>query len=184
MGVGLDVNTTGGPEYTRMLRSAGPRDNPRIMSLALRQIALLTQSISTREKIHAGGRSVPLPRALTSRTGTGRRSIRTDFSKLPGEAAVGSDLKYMSAHEEGGSFSVKASKVGPSKVKSHKRTKAFGKTFSPFKVPAHTRKAHSRKAHTLKLPRRAWLEPAVDDVVPRRAEEIVAKNWQERLGVL
>lgn len=172
MAVGIKTTTTGGKEYTRAISSASLRDNPKILSTGFRKLGLLVQSVAAREKIHPGGRSKPLPRALTSRTGTGRRSIRTDFSRLPGEVSIGSDLKYMAAHEQGGTFSVKAATVA-----AHTRTKAFGKTFKPFKVPSHT-----RKAHTLRLPRRAWLEPAVDAVVPARSEEIFARTWEERIG--
>ena len=76
MAVSIKTETSGGPEYTRALKSASLRNNPKILSVGFRKIGLLVQSVAAREKIHPGGRGVPLAHALTSRTGTGRRSIR------------------------------------------------------------------------------------------------------------
>jgi len=171
MAVGVKTELKGAVEYSRQLTSLIPSKNPKIRAVGLRALALEVQTVSAREKIKRGGKGAPLKSKLTSRTGTGRRSIRTDFSRLPGQSAVGTDLRYMAAHEKGGAFSVKASTVS-----AHTRTKAFGKTVKPFKVPKY-----KRKAYTLNLPKRPFIEPAVDQVVPSRAQQIFLRAW-EKLG--
>lgn len=158
-------------KYQRALNDLIPSGNPEIQSRALKKVALLVQSVASREKIKRGGKGAPLKNKLTSRTGTGRRSIRVDRSGLPSSISIGSDLGYMAAHEKGGTFSVRKSTVA-----AHTRTRAFGKKFKPFKVPSHT-----RKAHKIKLRRRAWLEPAIEDVVPQRAQVIFANEWEGRI---
>lgn len=173
MAVGIRISVSGGDKYGRALKRLTPSQNAKVKSDGLRKIALEVQRIAAGEKIIRGGKQAPHRSRLTSRTGTGRRSIRTNFSGLPNVSVVGSDLIYMAVHEQGGPFSFRASTV-----RSHTRRVAFGKRLAPFTVPSHT-----RRAHTARYPRRQWLEPAVDDVVPRKSERIMAEFWERQAGV-
>lgn len=166
------IRTTviGADAFVGAMKRGDPERNPEIFSRSLRRITLLTQKIAAQEKMKRGGQGAPLPNKLTSRTGTGRRSISTDFGALPRAASVGSSLNYMRVHEEGGTFVASLARVG-----AHTRTVVFGRTVSPFTVPAYTRSGYS-----FKMPRRAWLEPAVDDVLPR-APDIAAEEWERAI---
>ena len=170
--VSINVGVKGDKEYKKAVFRTQPRNNRSITGAGVRAVALKTQSISTRTKIHPGGSSKPLSHAITSRTGTGRRSVRVNFSLNAGWAEVGSDLRYMAVHESGGTFTIKSHTVAK-----HTRTVAFGKKFAPFTVPAY-----KVKSHKAKFPKRAWLEPAVDEVLPR-APGICVNIWAQKSKV-
>ena len=149
------------------LARLSPDKNPRVLSRSLRRIALETQARAT-NKIRRGGSLRPAPSVLTSRTGTGRRSISTDLGSLPHSATVGSNLGYMALHEEGGSITRPAHSVV-----AHTRTVAFGRKLPRFNVPGY-----SVRAHSARYPARPWLSPAVDEMVPDRASAIVVDEWE------
>jgi hypothetical protein len=171
MPVGIKATVTGGKAYEAALKKLSPRENAKVKSLGLRAIAVAVQENAAKFQMYPGGKGPPRARQLTSRTGTGRRSIRTNFSKLPGESQVGSDLKYMAAHEAGGQFTIKAHSV-----RQHTRKFAFGRKLAPFTVPTFMRKAHSAT-----FPKRPWLEPAVDEIVPSKAERIMVDFWERQV---
>lgn len=167
MAVTIRATVAGGERFQQALRNASPKTNPRFISQLLRAVALRTQAVAAGDKIRRGGSGPALPDRLTSRTGTGRRSISTNLSPLPRAAEVGSDLSYMAVHEIGGRINVPGTTV-----QSHTRTVAFGRKVAPFTVPSHRRRAHSAR-----YPARPWLQPAVDDVVAE-APEIGARIWE------
>ena len=171
MPVSMKVTVTGGKEFEDALRRLPPRENAKVKSLGLRAVALAVQANAAKLQMFPGGKGPPRANQLTSRTGTGRRSIRTNFAKLPGESQVGSDLKYMAAHEAGGQFTIKSHSV-----REHTRKFAFGKKLAPFKVPTFTRKAHSAT-----FPKRPWLQPAIDEIVPSKAERIMVDFWERQV---
>ena len=162
----IRTELVGADKLIEAFRRLNPEANPAPVGRAMRRIGLETQARAT-NKMRRGGSLAPAPSVLTSRTGTGRRSISTDFGSLPFVVAVGSPLEYMAVHESGGTVSVPAHSV-----RQHTRTVAFGRTVKPFTVPSHT-----RRAHTARFPRRPWLEPAVDEMVPERASQIIVDEW-------
>ncbi len=166
MSVGVRVEIDGAQRLAAEFARLNPTANPAPVGRAMRRIGLETQRIAT-GKIRRGGGLKPAPSVLTSRTGTGRRSISTDFSSLPFTVRVGSDLAYMAVHEFGGSVN-----VPDHSVRSHTRTVVFGRTVAPFTVPQF-----NVSSHTARYPRRAWLQPAVDEMVPTRAQAIIVKEW-------
>lgn len=95
-----------------------------------------------------GERLGVLPNKLTSRSGTLRRSINTDHTRLPGRGSVGTPLRYGAAHELGYTDTVQ--------VRAHKRKNK--KSRKSHKVRAHTRK--------MDLPARPFLKPALEAVSP------------------
>tara|TARA_Y100000310_G_scaffold336656_1_gene421795 strand:+ start:807 stop:1346 length:540 start_codon:yes stop_codon:yes gene_type:complete len=175
MALGVRTKLTGGEALARALERAHP-SSQRIAGDVLRKLALHTAKIAAEDKIKRGGVrkfafgvgvSKPLPNKLTSRTGTGRRSIGVNLAPLPNAAEVGSDLEYMAVHEAGGRINI------PRKfVKAHFRTVAFGRKVGRFRVGGFYVNPH--KAN---YPRRPWLEPAVDDVL-REAPRIAARIWE------
>ncbi len=155
-------------KFTRALRSTSPRENVKIVSDLLRTLAFNTQSIAAQKKIIRGGSGPAVKGKLTSRTGTGRRSIGVDLSGAPRFAEVGSSLGYMALHETGGRVNI------PRKfVKGHFRTQAFGKTFDRFRV-----KGFFVNPHKANFPPRPWLAPAVKDAL-KNAPNIAVKIWEQ-----
>ena len=93
----------GDRELRRVIRGIDPETNPRYIRQALRKGGLLIQRNAARKQIKPGGKGPPERTRLTSRTGTGRRSIRVDRGGLTNFFVdIGSDLKYMQLHEVGG----------------------------------------------------------------------------------
>ncbi len=164
----LSVQVTGAAELQAAFDKFTPSKNPRFVSNSLKRITLEVQTNAASFQIRRGGGLAPAPTVLTSRTGTLRRAISTDFGGLPFKATVGNTLKYAALHESGGRVNV------PRKfVKGHFRTKAFGKTFPRFRV-----KGFFVNPHKATFPKRPWLQPAVDAIVPRRAQAIVIEEWE------
>jgi len=85
--------------FERALKMSSPRKSPEIVRELLTQLALRNAAISASKHMKRGGKQPPVPGILTSRTGTGRRSIRVNLSGLPRVAETGSDLIYMAFHE-------------------------------------------------------------------------------------
>ncbi len=170
----IRVEVVGAEKLLAAFQRVNPTANPQPVGRALRRIALETQAKAT-NKIRRGGSLKPARGVLTSRTGTGRRSISTDFSSLPFTSKVGSTLGYMALHEGDGGAGTTVN-VPSHAVKSHTRTVVFGRTVSPFSVPGYTVRAHSAR-----YPRRPWLEPAVDEMVPDRASTIIVQEQEAAL---
>lgn len=165
------VSVTGIQEVSDLLKRIDPKTAPAIIRDSLRKSALRVQAVAASESLIRGGKQAPHPTRLTSRTGTGRRSIGTDFGELPIRVSVGSALQYMALHERGGSVLVPGSIV-----RAHRRNTAFGKRVKPFTVPQHYRSAHSAT-----YPARPWLAPALDkvrDEVPG----IFLREWTRIVG--
>lgn len=157
----LTVKIEGFRELERRLQKMNPKKTPVILKRGLTRVALQIQKNAQKEQIKSGGggkrnASAPLPNRLTSRTGTGRRSIRVNRGPLPRAIEIGTDLRYMAAHERGGTFTRRSTRVAE-----HQRVFAFGRRVSSFTVPSHTRKAHS-----VKMPKRPFLIPAYRQVQP------------------
>lgn len=154
----VKVTVVGGEEVRRMLRRLSPAQNQAIFRKSLTDCARLVASNARTKQIMGGGQKAkgvqikPHPTRLTSRTGTLRRSISTNWYRKPEAIDIGSDLKYGAVHEHGYS--------GPVTIKEHTRKirQAFGRRITPREVTVH---AHSRIKVT--YPRRPFLEPAVDD---------------------
>lgn len=146
------------------------KKNSRFVGRFLRRMVLEVQRNAAQEQMIRGGGGPPHPSRLTSRTGTGRRSISVNLAPLPLAAEVGSDLAYMALHETGGLVSVPSTQV-----QSHIRKVVFGRTVAPFTVPAFTRGAFTYRAR-----KRPWLAPAVDAVL-RRAPDIAVSLWEREL---
>lgn len=79
------------------------RQGRRTVGRGLDRMAFRVLDNATRVQIIRGGKGPPHPTRLTSRTGTGRRSIRVNRSGAF-ERSVGTDLVYMGVHELGGRF--------------------------------------------------------------------------------
>lgn len=165
MTIGISVKVIGVDKLLAHYQRVNPKANPEIFGRTLRRIVLETQELAANNLIR-GGSQAPVSGKLTSRTGTGRRSIGVDFGSLPLSASVGSTLKYMAVHETGGTFSVPSHQVGE-----HTRTVVFGRKVAPFRVPSYTVSGHSAR-----YPARPWLGPAVDKMVPTRAAEILRQE--------
>jgi hypothetical protein len=171
--VAITVKTSGLNELQADLRRLNPKENVQITSKGFEDIAFAIQRNAANKQIVAGGRGKknavpPLPSKLTSRTGTGRRSIRVNRGPLPRAIEIGTDLKYMSLHEVGGSADHKTGVV-----REHKRKVVFGKKVKPFIVPAHF-----RSGYTADYPKRSFLEPAYEAIRPRMGE-IIVKAWRK-----
>ena len=67
---------------------------------ALDTMGFKVQANAATKQIRRGGSGPPHPTRLTSRTGTGRRSIRVNRRALA--RIIGSDIIYMRVHELGG----------------------------------------------------------------------------------
>ncbi len=107
----IKIRVDGGANLTRVMNNIDPSRNPEFVRRALIKGGLLVQKNAAEKQIKRGGRAKPLPNKLTSRSGTGRRSIRTDRSGLPRFFVdIGSDLKYMQLHETGGTVTRRSSK--------------------------------------------------------------------------
>ena len=170
MTIGIRVQMVGVENLLAAYQRVNPKANPEIFGRTLKRIALETQELAANNLIR-GGSQAAVSGKLTSRTGTGRRSIGVDFGSLPLSASVGSHLKYMAVHETGGTFSVPSHQVAE-----HTRTVVFGRKVAPFKVPSFTRGGHSAT-----FPARPWLGPAIDRMVPTRAEEILRQEIEGEL---
>ena len=165
-----DVTVVGIDEWIAALRNANPALRRVITGKALRVMAVETQTFAKTEAIIRGGSAPPVLRKLTSRTGRGRSSIRTDFSKLPRAAEVGSTLKYMALHETGGTVNRPATTV-----QQHMRNVLFGQRVKPFSVGPYT-----RRGGRAKYPARPWLAPSVARTV-QRGPRIVELVWLESI---
>lgn len=159
-GLTTTIRVEGIGRFFDALARLSPQQRPELARSFLLSAALLIQRHAAEDTIIRGGKGPPHPTRLTSRTGTGRRSISVDRSGLPSFIAVGSDLGYMALHETGGTVHMPATEVSEST-----RSVAFGRRVAPFKVPAHL-----RRGHFALYPPRPWLAPAVDLSYP----EIVA----------
>lgn len=173
MAFALKTEIRGGKEYVRGLKSVNPKLNPKAKSQGLKKIGFEVARVSAKLHMVAGrSKTAPaLPRKLTNRSYMSVGSIAVNLGRLPNEVQVGSHLKHMAVHERGGTVSFPAKSV-----RAHTRNKAFGRKVKPFTVPAHT-----VSGYTARFPRRAWLEPGVDEVVPRRAEQIMAAMWERQV---
>lgn len=154
--VQVKVTLRGSQQLDAALRRISPANAPQILSRSLRKIGLQIAKVAKDETIIRGGRQRPHPTKLTSRSGTGRRSIRTDLTRLPRAVSIGSDLVYMAVHETGGTFTVPRHNV-----RTHRRTVAFGRRVAPYVVGPFERGPYSAR-----FPRRSWLAPAVRKVRP------------------
>ncbi len=163
MPVTVRATIVGGRELQARLAKLNPKQNRQIMTYALKNIAVVGMRDAKKRHILARGKRPPVARRLTSRTGTGRRSIGLNLGG-PVFAEYGTDLGYMAMHEEGGTFPVKQSLV-----REHTRRKAFGKRRKAFTVPMHTRKAHS-----MRVPPRPFLEPSMA-MMEKRGPDILLK---------
>ena len=169
----ISVNVSGLKSVQAALKRANPKANTQIPAKFFTRVAGEIQRNAKDKQIAGGGRGkgkalVALPRKLTSREGTLRRSIRVNRGPLPWAVEVGTDLGYGAVHEFGGRFSIPSANVA-----SHTRNVAFGKKVKPFTVPAHT-----RKAHTAKYPKRAFMQPALDAITPRMGK-ILVDVWKK-----
>lgn len=170
MPVQIRASIVGSEELRRRLARLNPKKNKRIMSEALKKCAAIGQADAAKKQIIRGGKGRPHPTRLTSRKGTGRRSIRINLGG-PVFAEYGTDLKYMAAHEFGGTFDV------PSVwVRSHSRRVAFGKKRKRFTVPGHL-----RMGHEMKIPPRPFLAPSLDIVI-RHGPDILLKALERHAG--
>lgn len=145
-------------EVGRAFRDLDFRSGPgrSAFSSALDEMALKVQENATRSQIIRGGSERPHPSRLTSRTGTGRRSVRVN--RAAGLVRdIGTDLVYMGLHELGGVAS-----IGPTTIPRHTRRVVFGRTVRPFSVGPY-----QRAGYTARFPRRAYLEPALEAMTPR-----------------
>lgn len=167
MAIELSVRVVGLEALRRGIRDLTPAQNESIQRNVLRKLALITQRDAAQNQMKRGGKAPPIRGKLTSRTGTGRRSIRTNFGELPRQTSVGSDLKYMALHEEGGTVS-----IGSHTVRRHTRRVAFGRNVKPFQVGPYTRGPYSAT-----YPKRPWLRPAVD-VAVRQGPDLLRREWE------
>lgn len=182
--IAVTVSVTGIEAVRKVLALVSPAQSPAIIRDALRKSALRVAAVAAKDEIIRGGKQPPHPTRLTSRTGTGRRSIGVDFphtdpeiatigSQLrPSSVRIGSFLGYMALHETGGEVLVRGAIV-----RAHMRKSAFGKRRKPFQVPQHYRSAHSAN-----FPARPWLAPAVTKV-EREMPAIFLSTWKRIAGV-
>jgi hypothetical protein len=154
----------------RVIRNISPKNNSDFVQAALVTSALLVQDNAAFHQIIRGGKDAPVKKRLTSRSGTGRRSIRVDRKKEL-FIEIGSDLIYMKNHETGGTFLVPAHNV-----RSHKRKNSLARRGKRIV----TVKAHRRKSHNIKFPARPFLLPALD-AVEGQFEGIFAAEWQKQI---
>lgn len=103
------VQIVGTEELSRRLANLNPQQNKRIVRPALREMMLLSLRTSAREFIYPGGGGPPKAGILTSRTGTLRRSLASNFSlddvglRHPTAPFIegGTRLIYGAVHEKG-----------------------------------------------------------------------------------
>lgn len=156
---GVRVETRGNARYREAIQVGGSvRLRAAPTGRALKRIAFETQG-KAQNKLRRGGSLAPAPSVLTSRTGTGRRAIGVDLASLPTSAATGSALGYMAGHETGGNFRVRA----------QRRRSRKGNV-------------HRVRAHRRRVPKREWLRPAVDDIIPNRASAILVEEHERELA--
>ena len=140
----LETEVDGDEQVRRVLTNINPGKHPAFVKRALTKSGLLVQRNAALKQMIRGGRQAPAPTKLTSRTGTGRRSIRVDRSGLRQfYVDIGSDLRYMQLHETGGLV--------------------------------------SRRGHSFRMPRRAYMAPAlaaVQDSFPA----VFTKEWSKELA--
>ena len=98
----VSLSLWGERELVRSLRRIDPTKRAGLMRGWLLESGFSVQRSAQREQMISGGSALPHPKRLTSRTGTGRRSITLDRSELPRAVNVGTGLGYMALHEEGG----------------------------------------------------------------------------------
>jgi phage gpG-like protein len=156
--VALEVSVAGQKKLARLMSRLDPkRHGEQWQRAALLRAALLVQRVAAQKKIKRGGEGKPLPHVLTSRTGTLRRSIGVDRGPLPGAVDVGTALKYGGVHETGGVFGIPRHTVA-----AHARRMAFGRRVAAFNVGPF-----SRGPYSARFPKRPFLVPALEDIVPR-----------------
>lgn len=96
----LRVVIEGEDKVQRLIDRSNIRTHPQAVGELLDRLGVMTQSEAQQNGLIRGGvPGVVHPTKLTSRTGTGRRSIRVDRKELPRAVEVGSDLIYMRVHE-------------------------------------------------------------------------------------
>lgn len=162
MPVVMGVSVQGDKALARLMSRVDPkRHGVQWQRAALLRAGFLLQKVAAQKKIRRGGAtkkgaSRPLLGVLTSRTGTLRYSIGVDRGPLPRAVEVGSDLKYAGVHETGGTFGIRSHFVDE-----HTRTMAFGRRVGSFTIPRHFRMGHDAR-----FPKRPYLVPALDEVIP------------------
>ena len=103
----VTVKLIGGARLREDLDRLDPSQNRTIIEPALNEGMLLALRHAARDHIHAGGKGPPLPKILTSRTGTLRRSIARSVTKVRRTSVSdffiegGSHLVYALVHEKG-----------------------------------------------------------------------------------
>ncbi len=156
----LTVKLVGSAALEKRIKELSPKQNRDIVEPALLESMLLSLRISAREKIGAGGKGAAKAKKLTSRTGSLRGSLESDFAidragLSRGFVEGGTNLVYGSVHETGGTFAVpahsRANRVNPGR--------------------------HDVKAHTITFPPRPFLAPGLEDA-PRQFESIFEKHWR------
>ena len=99
----IQAKLIGGKEPQRRLDKMDPEKNARITTPALLEGGQLIARIAAREKILPGGGGPPRPDILTSRTGTLRRSLTSNFAVQLNRRLrfvdVGTHLLYGAVHE-------------------------------------------------------------------------------------
>ena len=161
MASNIRIKVEGVERVKSVLRGIDPSKNSAFVRRALVKGGLLVQREAALNQIKRGGKGPSLRDRLTSRTGTGRRSIRVDrggLSKFFVE--IGSDLEYMKVHETGGTFQRRA----------HTRTSRLGNSFQV-------------RAHQATYPARPFLKPALD-AVDDELEGVFFREWQTELNRL
>lgn len=111
---GLRVKVEGDRAVIAGIAQWNPAMNPRIMGMALTEMAMLTMRTAAQRHIRRGGGGKPRPNILTSRTGALRSSLTQesgsigktswtgsalDDSGLPRSVEAGSSLVYAAIHE-------------------------------------------------------------------------------------
>lgn len=157
----IRVEVDGLQKVRTVLLGINPERQPAWVRRALTKGGLLVQREAAQNQIRRGGSGPPLAHRLTSRTGTGRRSIRVDRGGLPRFFVdIGSDLAYMRVHEGGGTVQRKA----------HTRRSRLGNL-------------HSVRAHQATYPARPYLQPALE-VVDAQLEGVFSDEWGREIDRL
>lgn len=157
----LTLSLSGDKRLTRQLRNIDPSRKTKILRDWLLESAFVVQEKAQNEMIR-GGKNPPVAGKLTSRTGTGRRSISVFRSGLPKFIEIGTDLRYMNLHETGGEI-----QRGP-----YQRRSSSGTT-------------HRVKRHSATYPKRPFLVPGYEKSKTKIAEIFRRKFRQslDRAGV-